>query len=217
MSRRLELDDTLKRSWLVEELDDAVSFRLADSTERTVVAKQNDERLGLMVSITSALMLRLTADDKKVMFRLGDAQFITLGQALGRHRMTRMAVRSFAWIAIIVGLLWILAAIPMEAVPDEGLDAVPLTLFKLFAGVVMLGAGIAGRFVAHRSIVLIDALWCIAAACDGAFDILHGVNSPWWGIASAALAGLALGQLRMYRLLGRLGSDARGTTSGSSG
>lgn len=205
MSGRLELDDTLKRPWLVELLDGAVSFRRRDTPESCVVAEEEtDRRLGLMVSITSALLLRVATDDKKVMFRLGDAEFITLGLGLGRGRMTRLAVRSFTWIAIVVGALWIFAALPMDAVPEDGLEAAPLALFKLFAGGVMLVAGIAGRFVAHRAIVLIDALWCIAAACDGAFDILHGVTSPWWAIASAALAGLALGQLRMYRLLGRL-------------
>lgn len=207
MAAELQLDDVLQRTWRIDSDDGTARFRLADGSHSVAVPSgEMDQRVSLMASVTSALIFRLTVDDKsKVMFRLDDTKFLSLGTVLGRTAMTRMAVRSFTWIAIMVGVLWIVAAMPLEAMPEEGIAASPLNLFKLVAGAVMLINGISSRYVVHRALVFIDALWCIAAASDSAFDIMHGVTSPWWGIVAAALAGLALGQLRMFRLLGRIG------------
>ena len=198
----LQLDDVIGRRWSVERLAEGVRFRLADGAQTCdVPLGAMDKRVGLMASITSALLLRLATDDKKVMFRLSDPQFTALGGIFGLGRMTRMAVRSFSWIAILVGVVWILGSLPAPAVPEEGIEAIPLSLFTLAWGVTILIAGIAGRIVSHRAIVLVDAMWCFVAAGDSVLDIINARSSVWWGIAAVALVGLGLSQLRMFRLL----------------
>ncbi len=205
----LQLDDVRQRAWTIHVSDDVTRFvpKDAEASPAQLSKKDFDKSVRLMASITSALILQLNTASEKVMFRLNDAQFVALGNALGREQVTRMAVRSFTWIAIIAGALWVVGAIPVAAVPEEGIEATTFSLFQMALGIIILVAGIAGRFVAHRFIVLIDAVWCVAAACNGALDIINGVSSVWWGIASAALAGLALGQLKMYRLLGNIGRE----------
>jgi hypothetical protein len=203
------LTDVTKRHWQLELCPDRLQLVQTGSSESLNVARQDVRaKIGLHTSLTSRIMMTVRGGDggKRALFFVSEDALAKIAQWLGVNRAAALLTRPFSWVAILVGIVWLLASIPLAGAPEEGIEATPFDTFRCLVGLASLVVGIAGRIRAHRSVVLLYALWCLAVASDNARSVLADDSSPAWLIPSALLVTIGFGHFRFYRVLGRAGA-----------
>jgi hypothetical protein len=205
MADQLELQDTVRQRWRLDLGAERLRFA-SDEAVIDVVRERIDDALSIVHAAGSKPLLRLKDAEhkKRHHFKLEPEQFAVLGAWVGRKRMTRLSVVGFAWIGIIVGVLWILGSLPMQADLENSIEAVPFSIPGLLLGVLALGAGIMAKLAPMRGVLVADAAWCVGASIDSVWDVLYADSSPVWLIVPIILLGVAYGQLRLFGLLGLL-------------
>lgn len=199
--RGLELTDVVGQTWQATLVDERLDLRGEDGTTVALPREEIDERLHLRHSIGSKPTLHIRHAEQVLGFRLSDEEFKAIGTWLGRDVTAARAVSSFALVAILCGVLWLLVAMPV--VSAEG-EAPEIHWAGLIVGAIALGSGLAARFKPHRSVLVADAAWCTGAAIDTGWKVSIGESSSLWLLGSAMLLALAYGQIRLFFLIGEL-------------
>ena len=199
--RGLDLTDVVGQTWRVTLVDDRLDLRGEDGSTVALPREEVDERLHLRHSIGSKPMLHIRHAEQVLGFRLSDEEFKAIGTWLGRDVTAARAVSSFALVAILCGVLWLLVAMPVVSVEGE---APQIHWAGLLVGAIALGSGLAARFRPHRGVLVADAAWCTGAAIDTGWKVSIGESSSLWLIGSAMLLALAYGQIRLFFLIGEL-------------
>jgi hypothetical protein len=202
----LELTDVVGTNWRMTLAAGRLDLRGDDGDTASLDDEQIRTSLFLRHSVGTRPVLQLRLPERALGFRLSDDEFRTIGTWLGRDLTARRAVGSFAVIAVLCGLLWIIRSMPggAEAEAELADAARSFDPAGLLLGAIALGSGLAARFRPHRGVLVTDAAWCTGAAIDTGWRVYVGVSSGAWLIGSVLLLALAWGQIRLFFLIGEL-------------
>jgi hypothetical protein len=201
----LTLVDGTRKRWRLELDPERLHLAQVEGADTFDVPREDAyARLGLHTTLASRIVMTVRADaGRKTLFVLSDDALGAIARWLGIDRAAALVTRPFSWVAILVGVLWLIASIPIEGAPEEGVASVPFNMFRFAVGVASIGVGIAGRVRAHASLLLVYGVWCTAVATDNARYVLWGDTSWAWLIPSVFLLALGWAHLRFYRVLSR--------------
>jgi len=184
---------------------DAETFTLAaaDSDESFQVLRVDvEERVELQEPpFTKPFLVVKIPKKKKVVLKLERAQAAAFREWLGPPtiRGLKVALRQrFRW-CLAIGILFVVTSIPLPADPEAGIEAIPFDAVAAFLGVSLAGIAILARVWPRRVFFLLDGIWFVLLALDGAIDVFHGDTWWWWCIVVVGLILLARGGISRYQ------------------
>ncbi|UCH49847.1 MAG: hypothetical protein JSU95_08830 [Betaproteobacteria bacterium] len=173
-----------KGAWTVSLNADSLTIAAVDGEESFQIARADaEEKAELRESRLTTPFLSVSIPKKKVVFKLDRAQAASIREWLGPPTLVSLKAalkRRLRW-SVPIGILFVLASLPLPANPEAGLEAVPFDPVSGFFGVSLLALSMLTRVWHHRILFLLDGVWFSLLALNVAVGILRG-DSPWWTI-----------------------------------
>ena len=171
-----------KGAWTVSLDAESLTIAAVNGDELFQITRaEAEEKAELRESRLTNPFLVVSIPKKKVIFKLDQAQAAALKEWLGPPTMVGLKAalrRRLRW-SVPIGILFVLASLPLPANPEMGLEAVPFDPVSGFFGVSLLALSILTRFWHGRILFLLDGVWFSLLAVNVASGIYRG-DSPWW-------------------------------------
>ena len=173
-----------KGTWTISLNEDALTMAAVNGEESFHIARAAvEEKVELRESRLTNPFLIVSIPKKKVIFKLDRAQADSFKEWLGPPTMTGLKAalkRRLRW-SLPIGILFVVASLPLPANPEAGIEAVPFDPVLGLFGVSLLVLSILTRIWHRRILFLLDGIWFSLLAANVAVGILRG-DSVWWTI-----------------------------------
>jgi hypothetical protein len=162
------------------------------------------DRIELIDLVIVPLLLSVKLNDaakKKTPFRLDRAAFAAVQKWLGYEPALRTALKHrMAW-SMTIGLLFIMASIPIGRADELGY--VPFNPVNLGLGLALIALAAASKLKPHRNFFLLDACWILVLAASTLHGLLRGGPGVWWYPVLVLQLLFVVGGVRQFRRFAR--------------
>lgn len=173
-----------KGTWTVSLNTDSLTLAAVDGAESFQIPRaEAEEKAELRESRLTNPFLIVSIPKKKVIFKLNRTQADSFKDWLGPPTMIglRAALKPRLRWSLPIGILFVVASLPLPANPEAGLEAVPFDPVLGLFGVSLLVLSILTRIWHQRILFLLDGIWFSLLALHVAAGVLRG-DSSWWAI-----------------------------------
>lgn len=190
-----------KGPWTISLDADRLTIAAVNGVESFEIARaEAEEKAELRESALTNPFLIVSIPKKKVVFKLDRDQAVLFKNWMGPPTMAGLRAalkRRLRW-SLPIGILFVLASLPLPANPEAGLEAVPFDPVIASFGVSLLVLSILTRLWHRRVLFLLDGIWFSLLALNLAAGIVRG-DSPWWIIVVMLLIMGAKSGFSEYR------------------
>ena len=189
-----------KGIWRVSLDADALTLADVEGDESIQILRADAEEKIVLHEWLFVILLVITIQKEKVVFRLEPSQVALLKEWLGPPtiRGLKVALKQRLNWCLPIGILIIFSSLPFPADPEVGLEAVPFDAVSAFLGVSLIAITILARIWFRRILFLLDGVWLSLLALDATVGIFRG-DSLWWAISVIALILGAKGGFSEYQ------------------
>ena len=191
-----------KGIWKVTLEADALTLAAVDGppSESIQILRADAEEKIVLHEWLFVILLVITIQKKKVVFRLEPSQVALLKEWLGPPTIRGLKValkKRLIW-CLPVGIMIVFSSLPFPADPEVGLEAVPFDAVSAFLGVSLIAVSILTRIWFRRILFLLEGVWLSLMALNVTVHIFRG-DSLWWAISVIALILGAKGGFSEYQ------------------
>lgn len=170
-----------KGPWKVTLEPDVLTLSACESTEQHQISKaQAWEKVEFFGAFLKNKFLSVKIP-KAQLFEITPEQETLIKEWLGPPTIKDMKLalkKRLKW-SLPLGIMFIFISLPMSARPEAGLEAIPLDLFGIILGVVLVGLSIVMRFWPRRELFLVNSAWFLVGIVKITYDIITGANWLW--------------------------------------
>ena len=163
------------------------------------------ERLELLDALIAPRVLSVKLSDgskKRTPFKLDRPTFAAVQEWLGYDAALRIALKyRMAW-SIPIGLLFVMASIPLGRPEDPG-AYIPFNPLNLALGLSLLALVGASKLKPHRIFFLLDSIWMLVLAAQTLNGLLRGGVGKWWYFVLVLQLLFVVGGVRQFRRFSR--------------
>ena len=189
-----------KGIWRVSLDADALTLADVEGDESIQILRADAEEKIVLHEWLFVILLVVTIQKEKVVFRLEPSQVALLKEWLGPPTIRGLKValkKRLIW-CLPVGILFVFTSIPFPANPEAGLEAVPFDAVSAFLGASLIAITILTRIWFRRILFLWEGVWLSLSALNLTVGIFRG-DSLWWAISVIALILGAKGGFSEYQ------------------
>ena len=181
-----------KGIWRVSLDADALTLADVEGDESIQILRADAEEKIVLHEWLFVILLVITIQKEKVVFRLEPSQVALLKEWLGPPtiRGLKVALKQRLNWCLPIGILIIFSSLPFPADPEVGLEAVPFDAVSAFLGVSLIVITILTRIWFRRILFLLDGVWLSLLALNVTVNIFRG-DSLWWAILVIVLIIMA--------------------------
>jgi hypothetical protein len=145
-------------------------------------------------------------EPRKLSFKLSPEAVTALAEWIGEPVLAAFYLkRRYGWV-LPVAIIWILGSLPLPGNPDRNMASVPLDLFGLALGLVLVVSWAFAKWRPHPALFLVDSLWFAAMGVQLVLNVIGGRSKGWLVLVGLLLWLVVTGLRHFVRFRGtRLG------------
>jgi hypothetical protein len=137
------------------------------------------ERMQTDAMLSEALQVLALKTPKRVTLKLSPEAMAAVVDWLGEGRLAAFYLKQrYSWV-LAIGVIWILASLPLPGDPESGVDSVPLDSFGMGMGVALTIAWGVAKWRPHPALFLVDSLWFLCLTAYLTLQVWHGRSGLW--------------------------------------
>ncbi len=176
--------DAMRHEWKIDIGPSFLRGRCEHTSDSFTVSRDSVER---NVSFFDGILAphAIAIKEPHLRFRFTPDAYRKIKNWAGPEALLRGVLTNRLDLAIPLGILALLGALPAEADASAGVAAMPFDYVRAFLGVGLLVQVAAAQRWCHPVFLLLQSVWLGALGVATALSIQNGA-SPWWGLAIAA-------------------------------
>jgi hypothetical protein len=177
----LEEEKRIKTKWQLSLYADKMTLQSQEANTSLTIFRDDAANKIKMTRLFIIPPLLVIKDSKaKLNFRTTSEQYDILSEWIGKEILLIMTLKQKLSYCIPIGILYILASLPMSGDPESGLDPAPFSPISFGLGVILILISILTKIKPHPVLFLVDSMWFFILMCYTVTQIFGGASVYWW-------------------------------------
>ncbi len=186
--------DAMRREWKIDIGPSFLRGHCEDTRDSFTVSRESVQG---NVSFFNGILAShaIAIKEPRLRFRFQPEAYRKIKNWAGPEALLRGVLTNRLDLAIPLGILAVLGALPVQADPNAGVGAMPFDYVRAILGTGLLLQAAAAQRWCHPGFLLLQSIWLVGLGLATGISIQRGA-SPWWALAIGAHLLVAYSGLR---------------------